>query len=382
MTLAHTTGTITLTNGSAVITGIGTDWQTAGIVGGMVFPLANGNVLPIATVTSNTQMTAAVPWIGATGTYSYSLVRDTAYLQQLTENAELLTTIIRELRYSSLAALAALAGTMAADKFAYATGLNTMAWTTLSAFGRETLALGDAAAVRSKIGAYSTGGGALSGSVSVTGNVTATNSLVGSYLVSNTPAGTEGFLALQSGGLPRFLWSKSSQAETGANAGSNLTLGRWSDAGGYLGTPMIVSRQSGAVSFPETPFMAANFGANAAVAVNVLTGICDGSFLMNRGGFSLGGVLNGRNAIHVPLTGTYRVSMTVSGTSSAGTAIFGLMQNGSTLHGEVALTTGYSVQSNDFTVLLSASDYLNYRLTSNGGTIVGWNTRLLVQWLG
>lgn len=125
MTLPHTTSTITLTNGSPIITGTGTDWQTAGIVGGMVFPLATGNVLPIASVQNNLQMTAAVPWIGPSGNYQYALVRDTAWLEQVTENAELLTTVIKELRYPSIAALSSLVP--AANKLPYFNGQQTAA---------------------------------------------------------------------------------------------------------------------------------------------------------------------------------------------------------------------------------------------------------------
>ena len=158
MTIPHTTGTITLTNGSPIITGTGTDWQTAGIVGGMVFPLAIGNVLPILSVQSNTQMTAGAHWIGPNTTCQYALVRDTAYLQQLTSNAQGVATILQELRYSSIAALAALAASMGQDKLAFATGPNAMAWTALTALGREILALSTAGAVRDKIAAVRNGG--------------------------------------------------------------------------------------------------------------------------------------------------------------------------------------------------------------------------------
>jgi len=189
MTLPHTTGTITLTNGSPNIVGVGTDWQTAGIVGGMVFPVVAGNVLPILSVQSNTQMTAAVPWAGATGTYSYSLVRDTAYLQQLVENAELFTTIVREMRYASIASLAAIAPQMDVDKLPYATGKNSMAWTAFTSYGRTLVAAADDRAFASAAKVVRRSGGT---NMSTTNDImygieTGTGQLIAQ--VDNTPFG-------------------------------------------------------------------------------------------------------------------------------------------------------------------------------------------------
>ncbi|WP_018900432.1 hypothetical protein [Rhizobium sp. 2MFCol3.1] len=97
MTIAYTTGQITLTNGSAVVTGIGTAWQVSLIAGGFIAAEADGNPLPIATVDSDTSITAAIEWMGASGTYDYALVRDTAYLQQLNVNSNTLARLIAEL---------------------------------------------------------------------------------------------------------------------------------------------------------------------------------------------------------------------------------------------------------------------------------------------
>ncbi len=97
MTIAYTTGQITLTNGSAVVTGIGTAWQVSLIAGGFIAAEADGNPLPIETVDSDTSITAAIEWKGASGTYDYALVRDTAYLQQLNVNSNTLARLIAEL---------------------------------------------------------------------------------------------------------------------------------------------------------------------------------------------------------------------------------------------------------------------------------------------
>jgi hypothetical protein len=97
MTIAYTTGQITLTNGSAVVTGVGTAWSTSLIAGGIIAAEAGGNLLPIESVVSDTSITAAIEWKGATGTYDYALVRDTAYLQQLSINSNTLARLIAEL---------------------------------------------------------------------------------------------------------------------------------------------------------------------------------------------------------------------------------------------------------------------------------------------
>jgi hypothetical protein len=102
MTIAYTTGQITLTNGSAVVTGIGTAWQISLIAGGLIAAEADGNPLPIESVNSDTSITAAIEWKGATGTYGYALVRDTAYLQQLNLNSATLARLIAELEAGTI----------------------------------------------------------------------------------------------------------------------------------------------------------------------------------------------------------------------------------------------------------------------------------------
>lgn len=98
----YSTGSVTLTNGSAVVTGNGTGWQLALISGGNVIVQAPGNVLPIASVDSDTQITAELEWTGASGTYSYTIQRDTAYLKSLDQNSESLSYLISEMRNGTL----------------------------------------------------------------------------------------------------------------------------------------------------------------------------------------------------------------------------------------------------------------------------------------
>ncbi|PZP54326.1 MAG: hypothetical protein DI595_00050 [Agrobacterium fabrum] len=115
MTALYTSGTISLVNGSAVINGIDTAWKTALIVGGTVHVEAEGNPLPILADDSagasehpitDTQMTAAIKWQGATGTYKYALVRENTYTTAQAENSTKIAELLRRLNNPTLAALA------------------------------------------------------------------------------------------------------------------------------------------------------------------------------------------------------------------------------------------------------------------------------------
>ena len=99
----YSTGSVTLPNGSAVVTGNGTLWQTALITNGFLFvQAAEGNPLPIATVDSDNQITAELEWTGATGTYSYALLRQTDQVQDNAENSRALSYLISEMRNGTL----------------------------------------------------------------------------------------------------------------------------------------------------------------------------------------------------------------------------------------------------------------------------------------
>ncbi|RVJ00407.1 pyocin knob domain-containing protein [Sinorhizobium medicae] len=139
MTIPYVTGTVSVTAGSAVVTGSGTAWATALIAGGLFgLDSSNGNPVPILSVDSNTQLTLAKPWRGTTAAgQGYWIIRDTAYLQQQTVNAQALSTYIQRLDNAVLAALAGL--TPAADKFAYFTGANSGALADIKAKGRDLL---------------------------------------------------------------------------------------------------------------------------------------------------------------------------------------------------------------------------------------------------
>ncbi|RVJ51633.1 tail fiber domain-containing protein [Sinorhizobium meliloti] len=152
MTIPYVTGTVSVTAGSAVVTGTGTAWATALVAGGLFgLDSSNGNPVPILSVDSNTQLTLAKPWRGTTAAgQAYWIIRDTAYLQQLSANAQALATYIQRLDNAALAALASL--NPAADRFAYFTGSGAAALATITGFARTLLDDPDLATVLATLG--------------------------------------------------------------------------------------------------------------------------------------------------------------------------------------------------------------------------------------
>lgn len=118
MTALYKDGTVTLVQGSPAIVGNDTGWKVALIVGGAVFVEAEGGApLPILPDDSdganlhpitNTQMTAAIKWTGASGTYNYAIVRDMSYSRQQSANADALSMLLQRLNNPSLAAVSGL----------------------------------------------------------------------------------------------------------------------------------------------------------------------------------------------------------------------------------------------------------------------------------
>ncbi|MDP9788710.1 fusion protein [Agrobacterium tumefaciens] len=118
MTALYKDGTVTLVQGSPDIVGNDTGWKVALIVGGTVFVEAEGgSPLPILPDDSdganlhpitNTQMTAAIKWTGASGTYNYAIVRDMSYSRQQSANADALALYLQRLNNPSLAAVSGL----------------------------------------------------------------------------------------------------------------------------------------------------------------------------------------------------------------------------------------------------------------------------------
>ncbi|MCZ8546265.1 hypothetical protein OOJ09_18915 [Mesorhizobium qingshengii] len=102
MTQIYSTGTVSVTNGSAAVVGTGTAWAVALVTGGVLNIEAPGNPMPIASVTDDTHLTGAVKWTGTTGTYSYAIVRESSDAASV---VDLQTTVSRLLVTLSLAGI-------------------------------------------------------------------------------------------------------------------------------------------------------------------------------------------------------------------------------------------------------------------------------------
>ena len=79
----YRTGTVDITQGSTNVTGVGTNWQTAGIQPGDVFMVGNSVLYEIADIGDNTNIVLQSAFQGATGTaQNYSILRNFAGTMQ------------------------------------------------------------------------------------------------------------------------------------------------------------------------------------------------------------------------------------------------------------------------------------------------------------
>ncbi|MER9164409.1 hypothetical protein [Mesorhizobium sp. M0715] len=102
MTSIYNTGTVTVTNGSAAVVGTGTAWAVALVTGGTLNIEAAGNPMPILSVTDNTHLTGAVKWTGASGTYSYAIVREDSAAANIVDLYDKLTRVLVQLSLAGI----------------------------------------------------------------------------------------------------------------------------------------------------------------------------------------------------------------------------------------------------------------------------------------
>jgi hypothetical protein len=72
---------------------------------------------------------------------------------------------------------------------------------------------------------------------------------------------------------PRWTVCKDSSAETGANAGSNFGISRYSDAGAFLGTPLSIDRASGIIIMGPQQWAGSIDGGGQTLSNVVLSGV-------------------------------------------------------------------------------------------------------------
>lgn len=112
MASSYNVGTVSVTNGSAVVIGVGTLWQAALVAAGDIYVEAAGNVLPIKTVDAENRITSELRWMGETGEYAYVIERKSVNAQSLDVTNRVISEMAIELQAGTIYKYEA-AGTLA-----------------------------------------------------------------------------------------------------------------------------------------------------------------------------------------------------------------------------------------------------------------------------
>lgn len=131
----YAVGTASVSNGSTTVTGQSSNWLSGGIIAGDFF-IAAGEIVPIASVNSNTSITLTDAWPGASrASDSYKIIPASDSVRVLVAAREVLSLLTG----GNVNALAGLM--LAANKGLYATGAGALATHDQTAFGRAIQAL-------------------------------------------------------------------------------------------------------------------------------------------------------------------------------------------------------------------------------------------------
>ena len=140
LTSIYDIGTVTLTSGSPTVTGNSTNWVGAGLREGDLL-WADGLMVRVLALVSNTELTLAHPWPGTSRTgWAYEIHYTSDASRVLAKTSELLAI----LDGGASGALKDLVP--AADRLPYFNSASTAALTVLTAFGRDLIDSPDAAA--------------------------------------------------------------------------------------------------------------------------------------------------------------------------------------------------------------------------------------------
>lgn len=167
MTTPYVTGTVSVTAGSAVVTGDSTGWDTSGLVAGVLG--VDGLSVPVLSIDSDISLTLAKPWPGPTASgKDYWITYDTEDGQQTVGLTQLVAEYVARLAKPFFAALSGLTPT--ANTLPYFGAGAAGALAVLTSTGRDIIGAGDKAAARAAIGAGSGNGDFVGPSGGVTAN--------------------------------------------------------------------------------------------------------------------------------------------------------------------------------------------------------------------
>jgi len=178
-------------------------------------------------------------------------------------------------------------------------------------------------------------------------------------------AGVERALWFQTAGSARWEFGTSGTAESGSNAGSDIFINRFSDAGAYIDTPFIITRSNGRVTLQDG--LTVNSGGVAAGSNgSISTGgqMLAGFYLAGKSGGGQGGFLGSWNAGNNDYQGMW--------SASGGTLCFGfsdLFGNPNVWYGSFDksgnLNVSGAIQNNSGNITAKGGLY------ANGGTALG-----------
>lgn len=178
---------------------------------------------------------------------------------------------------------------------------------------------------------------------SMTGNLSITETTATAQLALSASAGQYRQLLFSTAGVPRWVLLTDNAAESGSNAGSNLALLGYSDAGAAITTPISINRATGVTTFGARPV----FGAATPWDSANLT---PGNYALLTGATFTG-------AVSITETASTN-ALTITNTSAAG-GVLRLVGDGSTTPGKVMRARAGNlefVNDNNSAVISTLSD--------------------------
>lgn len=198
----------------------------------------------------------------------------------------------------------------------------------------------------------------------------------------DTPVNSYKGLSIDAAGNSRWFIGSDNNTESGSDAGARFVIERYSDAGGFLGTPFMINRDSGLITlgsgqlkFPAT--------ANPSSDVNVLDDYEEGTWTGtvtpdNGGTFGSVNFTNGRytkigRIVHI----TGRVNIVTVGTAANGVRVAGLPFTTATAISGIAREQAIVGTTGSFTAGAGVTQAVMY--TYNAGSFIAAGAQITFQ---